>query len=73
MCVKARMSDAVIIAARPEERSKRAGLGDASALRRSWHVEFCGVAAEVAVYAESETEARATAAAQLRIRGLKVA
>jgi len=69
------MSDAVIITARPEERSKRAGLGDASAPRRCWHVayQFCAVEAEVAVYAESETEARAKAAAQLRIRGLKVA
>jgi hypothetical protein len=36
-------------------------------------ISSVALAAEVAVYAESETEARATAAAQLRIRGLKVA
>jgi len=35
--------------------------------------QFCGVSAEIAVYTESETEARAKAAAQLRLHGLKVA
>jgi len=42
---------------------------------RCWHVrdQFCGLSAEIAVYAENEAEARARAAGQLRLRGLKVA
>jgi hypothetical protein len=69
------MSGAVIIAARPEERSKGAGVRETFGRRRCWHVayQFCGVSAEIAVYAETETEARAQAVAQLRRRGLKVA
>jgi hypothetical protein len=40
-----------------------------------WHVsyQFCGLSAEIAVYAENEAEARAKAVDQLRLRGLKVA
>jgi len=40
-----------------------------------WHVgyQFCGLPAEVIVYAENEVDARAQAADQLRRRGLKLA
>ena len=58
----------VITALRPEERSK--ALHDL----RCWHVgyKFCGLTAEVAVYARDEAEARAKAVDQLRARGLRV-
>jgi hypothetical protein len=44
-------------------------------LQCCWHVryEFCGLSAQIAVYAENEAEARAKAVEQLRLRGLKVA
>jgi hypothetical protein len=44
-------------------------------LQCCWHVgyQFCGLSAEIAVYAENEVEARAKAVSQLRRRGLKVA
>src|SRR5512132_4064716 len=35
--------------------------------------QFCGLSAEITVYAENEAEARAKAVDQLRLRGLKVA
>ena len=58
----------VITAIRSEERSK------ARHDLRSWHVEykFCGLTAEVTVYAKDEAEARAKAVDQLRARGLRV-
>jgi hypothetical protein len=60
----------VITSIKPELRSK--GLD-----RRQccWHVSyrFCGLSAEITVYAENEAEARAKAVGQLRQRGLKVA
>ena len=34
---------------------------------------FCDLSAEITVYAENETEARAKAVDRLRLRGLKVA
>jgi hypothetical protein len=39
-----------------------------------WHVgyEFCGVTAELTVYARDQVEAHANAVDQLRMRGLKV-
>jgi hypothetical protein len=42
---------------------------------RCWHVlyQFCGLSAEITVYAENEADARAKAADQLRRRGLKLA
>ena len=60
---------AVITAVRLERRSK--GVNDL----RCWHVHyrFCGVSAEITVYANDEKEARAKAVDQLRRRGLKVA
>jgi hypothetical protein len=59
----------VITAVWPEKRSK--GSSDL----RCWHVayRFCRVTAEIPVYAKEEAEARAKAAHQLRMRGLKVA
>jgi hypothetical protein len=38
-----------------------------------WHVSyrFCGLSAEITVYAENEAEARAKAVDQLRLRGLE--
>ena len=55
---------------RPELRSK--GL---DRLQCCWHVryQFCGLSAEITVYAENEAEARAKAVDELRLRGLKVA
>ena len=55
---------------RPELRSK--GL---DRLRCCWHVghQFCGLLAEITVYAENEAEARRKVVDQLRLRGLKVA
>ncbi len=43
--------------------------------RCCWHVgyEFCGLNAEIAVYATDEAEARSRAVEQLRNRGLKIA
>jgi hypothetical protein len=43
--------------------------------RCCWHVgyEFCGLNAEIAVYANDEAEARNKAVEQLRNRGLKIA
>lgn len=43
--------------------------------RCCWHVgyEFCGLNAEIAVYATDEAEARSRAVEQLRHRGLKIA
>jgi hypothetical protein len=40
-----------------------------------WHVsyQFCGLSAEITVYAENEAEARTKAVNQLRQRGLNVA
>ena len=60
---------AVITGVRLERRSK--GANDL----RCWHVNyrFCGVSAEITVYANDEKEARAKAVDQLRKRGLKVA
>ena len=64
------MMPPVITSIKPELRSK--GLD-----RRQccWHVsyQFCGLSAEITVYAENEAEARAKAVDQLRLRGLKVA
>ena len=59
----------VITAIKPERRSK--GLDDL----RCWHVayRFCGLTAEIIVYAQDDAEARAKAVHQLRVRGLKVA
>jgi hypothetical protein len=59
---------AVITAVGLERRSK--GVNDL----RCWHVHyrFCGVSAEITVYANHEKEARAKAVDQLRRRGLKV-
>ena len=59
----------VITAIKPEGRSK--GLDDL----RCWHVayRFCGLTAEIIVYAQDDAEARAKAVHQLRLRGLKVA
>jgi hypothetical protein len=59
----------VITAIKPERRSK--GLDDL----RCWHVayRFCGLTAEIIVYARDDAEARAKAVHQLRLRGLKVA
>jgi hypothetical protein len=56
-----------IIGTRPEPRSNSAD--------HCWHVsyQFCGLSAEITVYAENEVEARAMAVDQLRLRGLKVA
>ena len=56
-----------ITAVRPILRSKK--LDDL----RSWHVgyQFCGISAEITVYAIDEAQARAKAADQLRARGLK--
>ncbi len=44
-------------------------------LERCWHVryQFCGLFAEITVYAVNEDEACARALDQLRLRGLKVA
>jgi hypothetical protein len=60
----------VIVAVRPELRSK--GL---DRLQCCWHVryQFCGLSAEIAVYAENEADPRAKAIDQLCLRGLKVA
>jgi hypothetical protein len=60
----------IIVGIRPEGRSK--GL---DRLQCCWHVryQFCGLSAEITVYAENEAEARAKAIDQLRLRGLKVA
>ena len=67
--VQRRHMTAVITAVRLERRSK--GLNDL----RCWHVRyrFCGVSAEITVYAHDETEARAKAVNQLCKRGLKIA
>jgi hypothetical protein len=48
---------------------------DLDRLQCCWRVsyQFCGLAAEVAVYAKNADEARAEAIKQLRRRGLKVA
>jgi hypothetical protein len=56
----------VITAIKPERRSK--GLDDL----RCWHVayRFCGLTAEIIVYAQDDAEARAKAVQQLRVRGL---
>jgi hypothetical protein len=63
------MMPPVITSIKPELRSK--GLD-----RRQccWHVSyrFCGLSAEIPVYAENEAETRAKAVDQLRLRGLKV-
>jgi hypothetical protein len=63
------MMPPVITSKKPELRSK--GLD-----RRQccWHVSyrFCGLSAEITVYAENEAETRAKAVDQLRLRGLKV-
>jgi hypothetical protein len=60
----------VITGIRSELRGKRA-----DRLQRCWHVRYqlCGLSAEITVYAETEAEARAKAADELRLRGLKVA
>jgi hypothetical protein len=60
----------VINGIRPEPRSK--GL---DRLQCAWHVryQFCGLWAQITVYAKNEAEARAKAVEQLRVRGLKVA
>ena len=60
----------VIDGIRPELRSH--GLGR---LQCCWHVryQFCGLSAQITVYAENEAAARAKAIDQLRLRGLKVA
>jgi hypothetical protein len=44
-------------------------------LQCSWHVsyQFCGLSAQITVYAESEAAARTKAVDQLRLRGLKLA
>jgi hypothetical protein len=54
---------------RPEARSR-----GSVPLQCCWHVryEFCGLSAEITVYAENKTEARAKAVNQLCVRGLKV-
>jgi hypothetical protein len=43
--------------------------------QRCWHVgyRFCGLSAEIIVYANDEAEARTNAVDELRLRGLKVA
>jgi hypothetical protein len=48
---------------------------DCALMQCCWHVryQFCGLSAEITVYAEKEDEARAKAVDQLRSRGLKVA
>ena len=60
----------VIDAIRPDLRSDAL-----DCLQCCWHVnyQFCGLSAEITVYAENEAEARAKAVDQLRLRGLKVA
>jgi hypothetical protein len=60
----------VITAVRPEARSN-----GPDRLQCCWHVayRFCGLSAEITVYARDEAEARAKAVHQLRMRGLKVA
>jgi hypothetical protein len=56
----------VITGIRPEPRSKSAD--------HCWPVcyQFCGLSAEITVYAENEAEARVKAVDQLRLRGLRV-
>jgi hypothetical protein len=63
------MMPPVIISIKPELRSK--GL---DRCQGCWHVSyrFCGLSAEIIVYAANEVEARAKAVDQLRLRGLKV-
>ena len=63
------MMPPVITSIKPELRSK--GL---DRRRCCWHVSyrFCGLSAEIPVYAENEAETRAKAVDQLRLRGLKV-
>jgi hypothetical protein len=60
----------VITEIKPGLRSK-----DLDRLQCSWRVgyQFCGLWAEVTVYAKDQTDARAKAVDQLRLRGLKVA
>jgi hypothetical protein len=59
-----------ITAIKPEAHSK--GLDRA---RCCWHVgyEFCGLNAEIAVYANDEAGARSRAVEELRNRGLRIA
>ena len=61
----------VITGTRPELHSKRLDRPQ----WRCWHVryEFCGLSAEITVYAENEAKARAEAVDQLRSRGLRIA
>jgi hypothetical protein len=63
------MPPPIIISVRPELRSK------GQDRVRCWRVtyQFCGLSAEITVYAESDADARAKAVDQLRRRGLKVA
>ena len=60
----------VIDGIRPKGRSK-----ELDRRQCNWHVryQFCGLSAEITVYAENEAEAHAKAVDQLRLRGLKVA
>jgi len=58
----------VITEIKPGLRSK-----DLDRLQYSWRVGFCGLWAEVTVSAKDQTDARAKAVDQLRLRGLKVA
>jgi len=55
--------------AKPELRSEAL-----DRLRGSWQVayQFCGLSDQIAVRAESEAEALAKAADELRMRGLKI-
>ena len=54
----------VITAVWPEKRSKE------SSNLRCWHIayRFCGITAQMRVYAKDEAEARAKAVHQLRLR-----
>ena len=69
-CALPYMQSPIILGVKPELRSK--GL---DRLRCCWHVgyQFCGLSAEIIVYAESEAHAQAKAVDQLRRRGLKLA
>jgi hypothetical protein len=59
----------LVSAIKPELRSK--GLNGL----QCWHVcyQFCGISAEITVYAKDALEARGKAVDELRMRGLKVA
>jgi hypothetical protein len=68
--VRKSRNGAIITGVRPELRSR--GL---DRLQSCWHVryQFCGLSAEIIVYAENGKKARAKAFNQLRLRGLRIA